>query len=111
MIAELKAGSAPGQPTYINPEDLCQTLIKIVNGQEFCTHQELSWWAKNGRLGSRFQLDGRLYVKVKEEGDDPMKYYTPPTESANCSSGSAPWGASSACAPSGDCDDDCGKCE
>lgn len=96
MLAQLKAGTDPGTPRYVEEDCFISNMTTLApNGSPVIKSAEAAEWAHGGRVGSRFQLDEYLYVKVKKEGDDPFQYYTPP-EPQQCEKKSLPdwhdWG-------------------
>lgn len=79
MLAQLKAGTEPGKPRYIEEECFISNMTTHApNGSPVIKSAEAAEWARGGRVGSRFQLDEYLYIKVKNDKDDPFQYYTPP---------------------------------
>lgn len=106
MIAKFKAGSIPGEVTYLSISDFTALFTReITGGQKIYTSDEAVWWGRNGRLGSRWQVDVDMYVMVNEQ-EDPFKYYTPP-DPVTSKTGSS-WGGGG----SGKCGSGCcGSCK
>jgi hypothetical protein len=93
MIARVNAGSFPGEPVYLTAEEFKKKFTRKTGSREFCTNEEAVWWSKNGRLGSRWQVNVDMYIMVSKGGEDPFKYYTPPEDPAQL--GSPYWASSS----------------
>ena len=101
MLAVINAGSEPGSVTYMKEEDFASQFMKKSGDHTYCSNDDAVGWSKYGRMGSRWQVDNKMYVKVEKEGDDPFQYYAPPKPKDV--TGSRVWGggSSSSCGSSG----------
>lgn len=81
MLAKVCVGQKPGVPVYVSEEDFIVSLTKTAsNGRLIVLNSDATEWARGGRLGSRFQIDTHMYVKVKDQDDSPFNYYMIPQE-------------------------------
>lgn len=115
MLARVKSGNVPGDPVFLSAEEFEKQFVRTVGDRTYIVQQDAIWWAKNGRLGSHWQIGQDMYVKVREAGDDPFQYYSPPQEKHTVS-GLTSWTnysggrSSGGCASSGGCGGGCSSC-
>jgi len=102
MLAKINAGSSPGSPVYLTEKEFGDSLFKTTGDRAYCRNQEALQWSKGGRLGSHWQIDEVMYIKIKDAADDPFNYYSPP-ESIKSSTTSS-WGGSCCGSSFGSCD-------
>jgi len=110
VLKKVKAGEEPGEPVDVSDEQFLSLFYRTVSSSTFCIDEQAVFWAKNGFLGSRWQVGTDMYIKVKDEEDDPFKYYTPEKKFAGyairsgcCSGGSCSGGSCSSGGCSGGC--------
>ncbi len=95
MLAKVRVGQNPGKPVYVEEDNFVRNLTTYTaSGKPMLYSEEAVEWARGGRLGSRWQMDNDMYVKVKDDQDDPFKYYTPPGKEGDSVLGPGPmWGS------------------
>jgi hypothetical protein len=78
MLAVIKKGIDPGQPRYITSKQFEAIYTKELGNFIVCLQPDGVNWSQYGIIGSKWIIEDIIYIKVKDEKDDPFQYYTVP---------------------------------
>ena len=110
MLARIRSGEKPGDPVFLENENFKKFCTSTVGKVTFIRYEEALHWLNVGRIGSWFQVDKDVYVKINNKEDDIFQSYKPPVKNKN-TPGPSTWscGPKDCCGSGGCSSGDCGS--